>query len=263
DESNFIHQTSNFGSVWFAGEGDAAGARELGDAELAHEHEEFLDLRFVAGHFDAEHFVLHVHDLRPEDVAELHDLGAVGRGHGHPHEQQLALDHFVVAEIVDVDDIDQLVELLGHLLEHGIVAIDDDRHPGCGWIERGADIQRVDVEAASAEHPGDAGEHAEFVFDEDGYRVTHKKKGRGVSARSAGESNLKLAPRAGPDALPVHPILPMKLGLYIDIKHGAAFADQPFDFVEENVQTLLVPEADEATFRERLAIIRALNKPVL
>jgi len=55
----------------------------------------------------------------------------------------------------------------------------------------------------------------------------------------------------------------MKIGLYIDIKHGAAFADQPFDFVEENVQTLLVPEKDEAAFRERLAIVRALKKPVL
>ncbi|MEP6671022.1 MAG: sugar phosphate isomerase/epimerase family protein [Chthoniobacter sp.] len=54
----------------------------------------------------------------------------------------------------------------------------------------------------------------------------------------------------------------MKLGLYIDIKHGAAFADQPFDFVEENVQTLLVPEEDEAAFRERLAIVRSLAKPV-
>jgi len=54
----------------------------------------------------------------------------------------------------------------------------------------------------------------------------------------------------------------MQLGLYIDIKHGAAFADQPFDFVEENVQTLLVPEADEAAFRERLAIVKSLAKPV-
>jgi sugar phosphate isomerase/epimerase len=54
----------------------------------------------------------------------------------------------------------------------------------------------------------------------------------------------------------------MKLGLYIDIKHGPAFADQPFDFVEENVQTLLVPEADEAAFRERLALVRSLAKPV-
>src|SRR3569832_1622041 len=62
------------------------------------------------------------------------------------------------------------------------------------------------------------------------------KKGRGVSTRPAGESNLKLTPRAGPDALPIHLISPMQLGLYIDIKHGAAFADQPFDFVEENVQ---------------------------
>src|SRR5689334_5707615 len=61
----------------------------------------------------------------------------------------------------------------------------------------------------------------------------------------------------------LHFPFPMKIGLYIDIKHGAAFAGQPFDFVEENVQTLLVPEKDEAAFRERLAIVRGLDKPVL
>lgn len=54
----------------------------------------------------------------------------------------------------------------------------------------------------------------------------------------------------------------MQIGLYIDIKHGAAVADQPFDFIEENVQTLLVPEAEEAAFRERLALARAQPKPV-
>jgi sugar phosphate isomerase/epimerase len=55
----------------------------------------------------------------------------------------------------------------------------------------------------------------------------------------------------------------MKLGLYIDIKHGAVLPYDQFDFIEENVQTLLVPEADEAIFRERLAIVRSLGRPVL
>jgi sugar phosphate isomerase/epimerase len=54
----------------------------------------------------------------------------------------------------------------------------------------------------------------------------------------------------------------MKFGLYIDIKHGAVLPQEEFDFIEENVQTLLVPEADEAAFRERLVIVRSLAKPV-
>ena len=55
----------------------------------------------------------------------------------------------------------------------------------------------------------------------------------------------------------------MQLGLYIDIKHGSVLPNDQFDFIEENVQTLLVPEADDAAFRERLAIVRSLAKPVL
>jgi sugar phosphate isomerase/epimerase len=54
----------------------------------------------------------------------------------------------------------------------------------------------------------------------------------------------------------------MQLGLYIDIEHGSVLPNDQFDFIEENVQTLLVPEADEAAFRERLAIVRSLAKPV-
>jgi sugar phosphate isomerase/epimerase len=55
----------------------------------------------------------------------------------------------------------------------------------------------------------------------------------------------------------------MQLGLYIDIKNGPVLPNDQFDFIEENIQTLLVPEADEAVFRERLAIARAAGRPVL
>jgi sugar phosphate isomerase/epimerase len=54
----------------------------------------------------------------------------------------------------------------------------------------------------------------------------------------------------------------MQLGLYVDIKHGSVLPNEQFDFIEENVQTLLVPEADEPAFRERLAIVHSLSKPV-
>lgn len=54
----------------------------------------------------------------------------------------------------------------------------------------------------------------------------------------------------------------MQIGLYIDIQHGPVLPNEQFDFIEENVQTLLVPEAEEAVFRERLAIVRSLAKPV-
>src|SRR5258706_7392070 len=61
---------------------------------------------------------------------------------------------------------------------------------------------------------------------------------------------------------PPTPLSPMQFGLYIDIKHCSVLTNDQFDFIEENVQTLLVPEADEEAFRERLAIVRSLTKPV-
>jgi sugar phosphate isomerase/epimerase len=54
----------------------------------------------------------------------------------------------------------------------------------------------------------------------------------------------------------------MKLGLYADIEQAEALPNDQFDFIEENIQTLLVPEADDAAFAKRLAIVRSLAKPV-
>ena len=48
----------------------------------------------------------------------------------HAQEHEFAIHVFVVAEILHVDDVDQLVELLDDLLEHLVVAADDDGHAG-------------------------------------------------------------------------------------------------------------------------------------
>lgn len=54
----------------------------------------------------------------------------------------------------------------------------------------------------------------------------------------------------------------MNLGLYVDIEQGSVLPNEDFAFIEENVQTLLVPEASDETFAKRLAIVRKLEKPV-
>lgn len=55
----------------------------------------------------------------------------------------------------------------------------------------------------------------------------------------------------------------MTLGLYVDIDRASALPTDQFDFVEENVQTLLVPEQDEEAFQQRLQIAGTLARPVL
>lgn len=54
----------------------------------------------------------------------------------------------------------------------------------------------------------------------------------------------------------------MKLGLYADVEQAGLLPANEFDFIEGNVQTLLVPEADEATFGARLKLAQAAGRPV-
>jgi hypothetical protein len=66
----------------------------------------------------------------------------------------------VGVELDDLDDVDELVQLLGHLLERLGGGVDDDRHPRDAVDLGRADREGLDVEPPAAEQPGDAGEHA-------------------------------------------------------------------------------------------------------
>jgi hypothetical protein len=78
-----------------------------------------------------------------------------------------------LGEVDDVDHIDQLAQLLRHHVERGIVPLDHSCDPGERGVMRRGDVERVDVEAAPGEHSGNAGQHAELIFDEYGDRVSH------------------------------------------------------------------------------------------
>ena len=54
----------------------------------------------------------------------------------------------------------------------------------------------------------------------------------------------------------------MKLGIYIDIQNDSLLTPGQYDFIEENVQTLLVPEAEESVFQKRLDLARSISRPV-
>ena len=137
----------------------------------------FVHLAVGAGHFDGERFRLHVDDLGAEDIADLHHLGASFRSCRHAQENEFAVHVLLVAEILHVDHVDEFFELFDDLLEHLVVAANDDRHAGGRGVEGWADVQSIDIEAAAAEHSGDAGENPELVFDEDGNCVAHESAG--------------------------------------------------------------------------------------
>src|SRR5699024_10314883 len=87
----------------------------------------------------------------------------------HPVER---IDLVLLAGRLDaLDDVHQLVELLGHLFQRRVVDVHDDRDAGEPHDLRGAHRQRMDVEAAAGDEAGEAREHTGLVLDEDGQCV--------------------------------------------------------------------------------------------
>src|SRR5882762_4900915 len=101
-------------------DGDLAGAGEVEDAEGLHQLDEFQYLRFIAGDLDGQVLGLHIDDLRAKDVANLHHLGAGLRIDLDLEQDQFAIDELAFVEILHFDDVDQLVELAGDLIEDAV-----------------------------------------------------------------------------------------------------------------------------------------------
>ena len=68
---------------------------------------------------------------------------------------------------------DELVKLLGNLFEAHLVRFHNDGHARKGLVLGGGDGQRLDVEAATADHARDARQNAAFVLDENGEDMNH------------------------------------------------------------------------------------------
>ena len=96
---------------------------------------------------------------------------------------QLALHRGLRLELDDLEHLDELVELLGHLLQRQVLDVDDDGHPGDVRVLGLAHRERVDVEPAAGEQRGDPGQDAGLVLDEDGQGVL----GHGRAAFSSWE----------------------------------------------------------------------------
>lgn len=169
---------SEVGLVRFSREGHPPGPGQFVDAELAHEQQELLDLAFIASDLDSQIVVLHVDDFRAKNVADLHDFRPAVGVHLYAHQDEFALDDFFVPIILNGNYVHQLVQLLGDLLQDRVVATDGDRHTGGGGIHCRSHVEGVDIEPTTAEHSGNARQHAEFVFNEDGDGVAHKEKVR-------------------------------------------------------------------------------------
>jgi hypothetical protein len=104
-------------------------------------------------------------------VDHLHDSGPAGFIGAHLDEHELALDGVVALQLHHLDDVDQLVELLRHLLEGSHLSVDDDRHPRDGRTLGLPHRQGRDIEAAAGKQPRDPGQDARLVLHQDRQRV--------------------------------------------------------------------------------------------
>ena len=120
----------------------------------------------VAGDLDGHRVGRDVDDLGPEQLDRVEHLAARGGVGADLDQHQLAVDRERAVELDDLDHLDQLVELLGDLLQRGVLDVDHDGHPRDLLVLGRAHGERLDVEAAPAEQAGDPGQHAGLVLDQ-------------------------------------------------------------------------------------------------
>jgi hypothetical protein len=113
-----------------APDGHHARLDELLDAERLEHPQQRVELVGVAGRLDRHGVRRHVDDLGAEELDRLQHVRACRQVGAHLDEEQLAPYGRRRVELDDLDDVHQLVQLLGHLLERQVLDVDHDRHPG-------------------------------------------------------------------------------------------------------------------------------------
>src|SRR3954468_2405185 len=150
---------------------DLARAHHLDHPERPDHLLEGVDLVRRAGDLDDERLARHVDDLAAEDLHRLEHLGALGAVGGDLEQRQLAGDRALGLAVADLDHVDELVQLLGDLVDRVQRAVERQRDARDVVVVGRPDRQRVDVEAAPREEPGDPRQDARLVLDEDRQRV--------------------------------------------------------------------------------------------
>src|SRR3954451_21889843 len=157
-------------------QGDGPGLRHLLDPERGQDGEQRLQLVRGAGGLEGHRVGVDVDDARAEQLGGLQHLRALGQRRADLHEQQFALDGGALLQLDDLDHLDQLVQLLGDLLERRGLGVGDDRHAGQVGVLGGPDGEGLDVEPAAAEQRRDAGQDTGLVLDQDGQGVARHRK---------------------------------------------------------------------------------------
>src|SRR4029453_3443370 len=113
---------------------DPARADQLQNAVGPHPLDEGFDLALAARDFDHHLFGPHIDNAGPENIDQLANLRPLrSRRPGYFEQHQIPLDVVARADVIHLHNGDDLLKLLADLLEHAVIADDDEGHPREAW----------------------------------------------------------------------------------------------------------------------------------
>src|SRR5271166_7125675 len=154
-----------------AADGHHPRLHELLDPERLEHLDQRVELLPVPGRLHRDHVERDVHHLGAEQVDGFEHPRPALRVGPDLDQDQLALHRGARLELDDLQHVDQLVQLLGDLLERMLFAVDSDRDPGDLLVLGGPDREGIDVEVAAREQPRDPDQDARLVLHKHGQRM--------------------------------------------------------------------------------------------
>src|SRR5690606_36202014 len=115
----------------------------------------------------------HIHDLAPEDINGTLDLGALRPNRLHLDQHQLTLDMSTFRQVNELHHLNQLVELLGDLLDNPIRADRGHRQARQCRLFGRCDRQGFNVVIALGKKTNNPREGARFVLKQDRNNTAH------------------------------------------------------------------------------------------
>jgi hypothetical protein len=140
----------------------------LADAEWAEQFNEGINFVGTASDLNGHGVGADIYDGCPEDFHELNDMGTLLQFAVDFNESQFPLNNIFARVVLNFDDINQFVQLLGDLLNGVIIATNNDGHARCFRVVGGADGEALNVVAPSREQASNPRQNSRSVFNQNG-----------------------------------------------------------------------------------------------
>src|SRR5699024_7163977 len=145
-----------------------ARLNQFTNAERLENIKQRAQLSWRTRRFHNDGFLSHVDHAGTEDVDCINHLRAVGVISGYLHQHDSTCDRGFIVKLDNLDDWNNLIELLGYLLNNNLAGINHDGKAVDTWGFGARRDNRNKIVATASKHAGDAGGNTFDVFDQDG-----------------------------------------------------------------------------------------------